>query len=220
MDPRQTNVTADRTSSTSRRRFSKQQHTTTHIHVLPHRFRPTHSRLSCPNHDNTDPTVREQEKGNGGMSEHIHRHEADQGSRIMTGSAAPHMNLQKGPPLRATDEGAQIPVKEGRRGSRSPSRERKLDRRSPEYIWKSGLAGGLAGCAVRIYLHTCILGLRGLHDVSMSQRKIPANKFVAGQNSRRTPRPRENPPSNAQPCFLKIRWPLVGFTPCFARHLC
>ncbi|KAL1607747.1 coenzyme A transporter [Paraconiothyrium brasiliense] len=68
----------------------------------------------------------------------------------MTGSAqstAPHVKLQKAPPLCATDDEAHVPIKEGRKRSRSPSRERKVDRRSPEYIIKSGIAGGLAGCA-------------------------------------------------------------------------
>lgn len=34
-----------------------------------------------------------------------------------------------------------------RRNSQEPSR--KLAKQSPEYMWKSGVAGGLAGCAVR-----------------------------------------------------------------------
>jgi hypothetical protein len=75
------------------------------------------------------------------MSEHMQRHDTDQPSRIVTGSPqsfAPHHKLQKAPPMLATDEDAQ------------PARDNKrLDRRSLEYMLKSGLAGGLAGCAVR-----------------------------------------------------------------------
>jgi solute carrier family 25 protein 16 len=89
------------------------------------------------------------------MSERILRNEADQDARTMTASAQSTVSpakLQKATPLSATDDEAHIPVKEGRR-SRSPSRERKVDKRSPEYVWKSGLAGGLAGCAVSQHSH-------------------------------------------------------------------
>lgn len=90
------------------------------------------------------------------MSEHIQRHETDQGSRIVRGRTediAPHAKLQKASSISMNDDEAHVTVKEKRR-SRSPSREKKVDTRSPEYILKSGLAGGLAGCAVRIPIST------------------------------------------------------------------
>ncbi|KAJ4296501.1 coenzyme A transporter [Kalmusia sp. IMI 367209] len=69
----------------------------------------------------------------------------------MTTSAhaiAPHMRLQKAPPILHTDDEALVSTKEGKMGG-TPSPRKKLDKRSPEYIWKSGLAGGLAGCAAK-----------------------------------------------------------------------
>lgn len=148
------------------------------------------------------------------MPEHILRHEADPRPRFMTDPAqlsASPMKLQKAPPLSATGDEAHVPVAEKRR-SRSPSRERKVNRQSPEYIWKSGLAGGLAGCAVSP-------NSPAIHFMTMSQKRAVTNKNNAGQNRCRSARPRQNPPPNSQSRLCKICRSLVRPTPCSTRHI-
>lgn len=53
--------------------------------------------------------------------------------------APPRRSLRE-PPICPTDEEALVPKK--------GQKHQKVDKRSPEYIIKSGLAGGIAGCAV------------------------------------------------------------------------
>lgn len=38
--------------------------------------------------------------------------------------------------------------------SKQLTEKKKMDKKSPEYLVKSGLAGGFAGCAVRHHMHT------------------------------------------------------------------
>lgn len=83
------------------------------------------------------------------MSENALRHAAYDPSQTMTMGAqtlaAPSTRRQ--PPLCPTDEEAVMPRKDTSTSSRQqPAR---LDKRSTEYILKSGLAGGLAGCAAK-----------------------------------------------------------------------
>lgn len=56
--------------------------------------------------------------------------------------AAPMGRYQREPAICPTDEGSVVPKKH--------PEKRKLDKRSWEYIVKSGIAGGFAGCAVSI----------------------------------------------------------------------
>lgn len=60
-----------------------------------------------------------------------------------------HTRPQKPPPPSPspTDDQVKLPSKEAERMPRP--RSKKVDRQSPEYLVKSGVAGGLAGCAVR-----------------------------------------------------------------------
>lgn len=53
---------------------------------------------------------------------------------------APSRRSLREPPICPTDEEALVPKK--------GQKHQKVDKRSPEYIIKSGLAGGIAGCAV------------------------------------------------------------------------
>lgn len=85
------------------------------------------------------------------MSENILHHAAHDESRAMATTAAqnplfkaPSMARKQHAPLCPTDEAALVPEK-----SDSPAQKpAKVDKRSAEYLLKSGLAGGLAGCAV------------------------------------------------------------------------
>ena len=61
--------------------------------------------------------------------------------RTMTAvQVAPSRRSLREPPICPTDEEALVPKK--------GQKHQKVDKRSPEYIIKSGLAGGIAGCAV------------------------------------------------------------------------
>ena len=81
-------------------------------------------------------------------------HAEQEDSRIMTAPAAAQTlpAYAKGPSkpsYSADDEGGSRPEKK--------MAPRKVDSRSPEYLLKSGFAGGLAGCAVRLpHLLPCL----------------------------------------------------------------
>ena len=59
---------------------------------------------------------------------------------MTTAQVAPPRRSLREPPICPTDEEALVPKK--------GQKHQKVDKRSPEYIIKSGLAGGIAGCAV------------------------------------------------------------------------
>ena len=83
------------------------------------------------------------------MSTHL-RHDDRFNVNIMTTTTAAHpdgaskTDAERHAPICPTDGDAIVPAK-------------KLDKKSAEYLVKSGLAGGFAGCAVRIYhcLYPC-----------------------------------------------------------------
>lgn len=74
----------------------------------------------------------------------------------MTAAHAESHRPGRGPAICPTDDDAIVPRKPAAQAS-----ARKLDKRSWEYIIKSGVAGGVAGCAVCAPFHTCkrIFGL-------------------------------------------------------------
>jgi hypothetical protein len=72
---------------------------------------------------------------------------------------------------------------------------RPRDKRSLDYILRSGLAGGLAGCAVRV-----------THDGSWRQQMLTCG---IGQNGCRTSRPRQDFVSSVQPTIRQIYRQLV-----------
>ncbi|CAO2650280.1 Nn.00g015720.m01.CDS01 [Neocucurbitaria sp. VM-36] len=85
------------------------------------------------------------------MSSHIIRHDDSRiTTNIMTTTAAQANSadsIKKGPQsvLQSTDHDAILPAKKGM----EDGRPRKLDKNSTEYLIKSGLAGGFAGCAAK-----------------------------------------------------------------------
>ncbi|KAF2255620.1 mitochondrial carrier protein-like protein LEU5 [Trematosphaeria pertusa] len=87
------------------------------------------------------------------MSSHILRYD-DEHSRIMTTAqtlSAHTTKRQQSPPLCPTDDDAIIPQKEKTAGSAAGAKTstKKVDKQTPEYLVKSGLAGGMAGCAAK-----------------------------------------------------------------------
>lgn len=75
--------------------------------------------------------------------------------------------------MRAAESQAQaVKKKDGR--NRGPRPAKEVDKRSLDYLLRSGLAGGLAGCAVRRQFSS---GFRAI-----------VNGFCIGQNRCRTPR--------------------------------
>ncbi|KAH7130683.1 mitochondrial carrier protein-like protein LEU5 [Dendryphion nanum] len=83
------------------------------------------------------------------MSENILRHAAYEPPRTMTTGAQSLTNpaAKRQPSICPTDDETLVPRKDTMAGSKQPPA--KLDKRSTEYIVKSGLAGGLAGCAAK-----------------------------------------------------------------------
>ena len=70
----------------------------------------------------------------------------------------------------------------------------RLDKQSLSYVLRSGLAGGLAGCAVS-------------YPYSEVVNKEPT--MLVGQNSRGSSRPRENPLPSIQSPICEVHWLLV-----------
>jgi len=86
-----------------------------------------------------------------------------------------------------------------------PTSERKrVDKRSLDYILRSGLAGGLAGCAVS-GTATCMI------------RRPQADKFT-GQNGCRTARSSQDPFPSLESTVCKIYWKLAGSVYCDEGH--
>jgi len=90
------------------------------------------------------------------MSTNARRHDEQAPFRIMTTTAQTipaHAERQQ-PLLYPADAD---PIKSGteKMASTGQGPARKVDKQSPEYLLKSGLAGGLAGCAVRSKCHLC-----------------------------------------------------------------
>ena len=87
------------------------------------------------------------------MSTHIIRHDDPRiNANIMTTTAAQANSadsINKSPQsvLRPTDHDS---ATKGRHVGMEDGRPKKLDKKSPEYLIKSGLAGGFAGCAVSV----------------------------------------------------------------------
>jgi solute carrier family 25 protein 16 len=76
-------------------------------------------------------------------------------SIMSTSATQAHTNADSGierhPPTWATDGDPMHIRKDGAQkdADRQNSTKAKVDKKSPEYLWKSLLAGGIAGCAVR-----------------------------------------------------------------------
>ena len=79
----------------------------------------------------------------------------------------------------------------------------KVDKRSLDYILRTGLAGGLAGCAVRAGGDRC--------------REEHAD-LLTGQDHCRTSRPRQDPLPSLQSPICEIHWQLVRRIKCHARY--
>jgi solute carrier family 25 protein 16 len=89
------------------------------------------------------------------MSTNARRHDEQASSNIMTTTAqtlSAHTKRQQ-PLLYPADADPIISSKE-KMASAGQGPARKVDKQSPEYLLKSGLAGGLAGCAVRFTEHS------------------------------------------------------------------
>lgn len=88
--------------------------------------------------------------------------------------------------------------------SSTPDNKRKIEKQSLEYAIRSGVAGGLAGCAVSV------------------RRRIPSDlhtdRNLLGQNSRRTARPRKDPFPSVESPVRQIHRQLDGACPCNPRH--
>ncbi|PSN72730.1 mitochondrial carrier [Corynespora cassiicola Philippines] len=85
------------------------------------------------------------------MSSPLVNNAADDPSRIMTAAqttltAHTTQSSKRQPAICPTDEAAVVPAKDKKDNMASDSPRRKVDKRSTEYVIKSGLAGGLAGC--------------------------------------------------------------------------
>jgi hypothetical protein len=92
------------------------------------------------------------------MSTNALRNDEHKPTHIMTTTVqtiSAHTNRLQ-PTSNSTDDGSALVTKEGMAGvGRTPSQ--KVDKQSAEYLIKSGVAGGLAGCAVMLsILHTVI----------------------------------------------------------------
>lgn len=144
------------------------------------------------------------------MSEHIPRHATHDDTHTMTSTAAaqtppfttPTANTKSQSPIWPNDNEALAPGKDRMK----PQRKRKVDKRSPEYLLKSGLAGGLAGCAVRI-------------TTVSSQQNRQLTREIAGKDSSRPSRPGQNPLSNLEPQLCQIHRQMERRSHRHARHL-
>lgn len=125
------------------------QSTTTQTHPLcNHAAKPHNTSLL---HDSPDVTINTrmpttlQRHDNHGSSAHI----------MTTGATQAQTNanylVQRHPPLCPTDGDAIIPKPKGKEpgADMQDGQSRKVDKKSPEYLLKSLIAGGIAGCAVR-----------------------------------------------------------------------
>jgi hypothetical protein len=84
-----------------------------------------------------------------GMSTNALHHDNPGQSHIMTATAQTFpASTNRQPPPKHNDDGSITAGKEGM-ASTGQTPARKVDKQSAEYLIKSGLAGGLAGCAVR-----------------------------------------------------------------------
>lgn len=80
------------------------------------------------------------------------RHDDSFRVNIMTTTAArtpraTNIDAERHPPLCPTDSDAIVPTKKA--ADMAGGQKKKLDKKSPEYLIKSGLAGGFAGCAAK-----------------------------------------------------------------------
>lgn len=81
------------------------------------------------------------------------RHDAGRSTNIMTTSVAPPEsagNTKIDPRVASSQPayGTSMSAERDERGVAAVRGKRKTDKKSPEYLIKSGLAGGFAGCAV------------------------------------------------------------------------
>ena len=104
--------------------------------------------------------------------------------------------------------------------------KRDIDKQSTEYFLKSGIAGGLAGCAVRApsLLPGSIDRINAnckTFDVPLPVSTIShmTNAPRPGQNRRRAPRPRQNPLPGIFSILCEIHWLLDRRCHRHARHL-
>lgn len=137
------------------------------------------------------------------MSSPSLRHGDQQGSYTMTTSA---QTL----PLPVHAKRQQPPTDEQRISPDKKMNGKKTDMRSGEYLLKSGLAGGLAGCAV------CLLQPP---PVSKEGYIILTLSFAIGKNRSRSSRSRQDSPSNKQSQFPKVRRALDRLAQCHPGHL-
>lgn len=72
-------------------------------------------------------------------------HALPEDPRTMTTTAQAFTTSPKERHLFVTDDATPVPHKDT---MRTVTQKQKVDKRSPEYLLKSGFAGGLAGCAV------------------------------------------------------------------------
>jgi solute carrier family 25 protein 16 len=104
------------------------------------------------------------------MSAHLLRHADGTVSNIMTTTAAQpnsagNITIDRSPSASSAGHDAIAPAGQVRGANMREERKQKVDKKSPEYLIKSGLAGGFAGCAV------CLLPLRkGTPCVRISDR--------------------------------------------------
>ena len=81
----------------------------------------------------------------------------------------------------------------------------KINKQSMDYMIRSGLAGGLAGCVVRPPINfKCV--------DSFTYTSLP------GKDRRGTPRPSENSVSSLQSCLRQIQWFMAGTDICYATN--
>lgn len=87
------------------------------------------------------------------MSAHLLRHADGTVSNIMTTTAAQpnsagNITIDRSPSTPSAGHDAIAPAGQVRGANMREERKQKVDKKSPEYLIKSGLAGGFAGCAV------------------------------------------------------------------------
>jgi len=105
-------------------------------------------------------------------------------SNIMTTTAAQTNSAINTLP----DHDAAMSAKNGGGADMESGRKRKTDKKSMEYLIKSGLAGGFAGCAVRQGDHLSYLAIQTIACILTCLR--------TGQNRSRPPRPCKDPLPN------------------------
>lgn len=179
-------------------------HTRDPFHVLNHVPRRSHAnrqrqgnRISL-NSCRGNPT-----QLSSGMSTDLLRYDGNK-SNIMTTTAAPTNRASNIIPDHDTAMSAK---KEG--SVAVASGKKKMDKNSMEYLIKSGVAGGFAGCAV------C---QDALHHMKQATRCTSTNS-PTGKDGSRPPRPRKNPLPNPQPPVREIRRLLEWFPHGNPRHL-